>query len=168
MAITSGDRSFHIDPGKSFSSYKISPISHNYDVHPLLEMDRLQQLANYLMEKKQCRFVSPDIQQNSNFFHQDEAVDGRSLDEVFDRIDEPGSWTALYNIEAHPEYKAFLDEVISTVRPIVEREQKNIFNIGGFIFISAPPSVTSFHLEGSFPRTANGKYDRKTILSELF
>jgi acyl-CoA synthetase (AMP-forming)/AMP-acid ligase II len=23
-------------------------------------------------------------------------------------------------------------------------------------------------LEGSFPRTANGKYDRKTILSELF
>ena len=147
MPVSSGCEEFHIDPGGSFSSYRRSPIKHNYDLHPLMEMSRLQQLANYLMERKQCRFVSPDIQKNSNFFHQGESVDGRSLDEVFERMDEPKSWIALYNIEAHPEYKLFLDEVIASVRPVVEREQKNIFNVGGFIFISAPPSVTPFHID---------------------
>lgn len=143
----SGQGKYYISPKGEFSSYSISPISHNYGSHPLMVMNRLQQLAEFLMERKQCRFVSPDIKQNSEFFHQSETVDGRSLDEVFEHIEEPTSWIALYNIEAHPEYKAFLEEVISSVKPLIEQEQKKIFNVGGFIFISAPPSVTPFHID---------------------
>ena len=37
--------------------------------------------------------------------------------------------------------------MIDTVRPVVEREQGTIFNVNGFIFISAPPSVTPFHID---------------------
>jgi len=72
---------------------------------------------------------------------------GRPLDEVFRRIEEPGSWVALYNVETHPAYKTFLAEVTESFRPLVEHEQTGICNVGGFIFISAPPSVTPFHID---------------------
>jgi hypothetical protein len=66
---------------------------------------------------------------------------------VFRRIEEPGSWLALYNVETHPKYRVFLDEVIASVRHLVDPEQPGMFEVGGFIFISAPPSVTPFHID---------------------
>ena len=130
-----------------FSSFKMGAIKHNFQHHPLMQMDKLQSLAEYLMPLEQCRFVAPDLQQDSVFFHYGKATDGRDLDEFFRRIEEPESWLALYNVEAHPDYQAFVEEVIDTVRPQVEREQGNIFIVNGFIFISAPPSVTPFHID---------------------
>ena len=167
---------FSVTPNDSFDCFKMSSIKHNFDSHPLMQMDKLQSLAEYLMERKQCRFVSPDIEQNSAFFHQGETYDGRSLAEVFEGIEQPRSWIALYNVEVHPEYKRFLDEVITSVRPLVERQQKNIFNVGGFIFISAPPSVTPFHIdrENNFWLQLRGQkkitvfdHSDRSIVSEL-
>lgn len=145
--MTTAQSRFSVTPSDQFDCLSMSPLKHNFDSHPLMQMDRLHQLAEYMMERKQCRFVSPDIQQDSEFFHQSKTFDGRSLAEVFERIEEPKSWIALYNVEVHPEYKAFLDEVMAAVSPLVESQQKKIFNIGGFIFISAPPSVTPFHID---------------------
>ncbi len=143
------DQSFAVKPlaEQQFSAERISPITHNFHLHPLMQLDKLQQLANFLMERNQCRFVAPDIQQNSAFTHHAAAPDGSSLAEVFERIHEPRSWVALYNVEAKPEYQAFLDQVVDSIRPLIESTQQSIFNIGGFIFISAPPSVTPFHID---------------------
>jgi hypothetical protein len=85
--------------------------------------------------------------QKSPFLHDSKTHDGRDVDEVFARINEPGSWIALYNVETVPRYKAFLDEVMESVRARVESEQPGIFNVNGFIFISGPPSVTPFHID---------------------
>ena len=81
---------------------------------------------------------------------------------MFRRIEEPGSWVALYNVETHPVYRGFLAEVTASVRALVEPEQPGMFNVGGFIFISAPPSVTPFHIdrENNFWLQVKG---RKTI-----
>lgn len=140
-------RDYAISPGAEFSSHKISPISHNFHHHPLMQLDSLEQLAGYMMERKKCRFVSPEIKIDSPFFHQSETHDGRSLAEFFARIEEPRSWLALYNVEIHPEYQQFLLDVIASVRPMVERQQGSIFKVRGFIFMSAPPSVTPFHID---------------------
>jgi hypothetical protein len=40
-----------------------------------------------------------------------------------------------------------LGEILETVRPVIEREQPGIFNLTGFCFISAPPSITPFHID---------------------
>jgi hypothetical protein len=52
---------------------------------------------------------------------------------------------ALYNVEAIPRYRALLEAIIDGVRATIEREQPGIFNVTGYIFISAPPSVTGRH-----------------------
>ena len=92
-----------------FSSFKMSEIKHNFQHHPLMQLDKLQELASYLMPREQCRFVTPDIQLDSEFFHHSKATDGRGLEEFFLHIQEPKSWIALYNVEVHPEYQVFVE-----------------------------------------------------------
>ncbi len=140
---------YRIQPADAaaFSTHRISPLKHDFHEHPLLQLPALAELAKYLSPRKQCRFVRPGITQASNFEHDPKDPLGKSIDEVFERIHEPKSWVALYNIEAHPVYAALLDQIIDTVRPNVEREQPGIFLVTGFIFLSAPPSVTPFHID---------------------
>jgi hypothetical protein len=156
-----------------FSTSRISPIHHTFNEHPLMQLPALAELAHRLMPTGQCRFVTPGITQSSEFLHESKTHDGRSLDEVFRRIEEPGSWIAMYNVEKDPLYRAFLDEVQQAVKPLVADEQPGIFNVGGFIFISAPPSVTPFHIDrennfwlqisGSKTMTVWPHTDRETV-----
>ena len=145
-----------------FSTFKVGRLQHNFHRHPLFQVDALERLALELEPLGQCRFVRPGITPGSSFAHADRHPEGLSIAEVFRRLDEPGSWLALYNVEAVPRYAALLEEVIDTVRAIIEREQSGIFNITGFIFLSAPPSVTPFHIdrENNFWLQLHG---RKTI-----
>ncbi|VTU37446.1 hypothetical protein H6CHR_04969 [Variovorax sp. PBL-H6] len=134
------------DPAR-FSTHEITGLHHNFHEHPLFQVAELARLAKELVPFKQCRFVRPGISQASSFTHDSQHPDGRSIDEVFGRIEEEGSWVALYNIEVIPRYAELLASIIDTMRPHIEREQPGIFNINGFAFISAPPSVTPFHID---------------------
>jgi hypothetical protein len=140
---------FHIAPldAKTFSTHRISAIRHNFHEHPLMQLPELAGLARELMATSQCRFIPPGGTQAMPFEHRDRPPDGREIDEVFRRIGEPGSWIALYNVQTQSVYGKFLGEVADCFRPLVEREQGRIFKVGGFIFISAPPSVTPFHID---------------------
>ena len=144
-----GERRFQVeavDPA-SFSTHRVSPIRHNFDEHPLMELSQLELLAKELVKTKQCRFIMPGTAQSAAFDHKPVASDGRSIEEVFRRIEEPGSWVALYNVETDPRYRGFVQEVARTAADLIEPQEPGIFNVGGFIFISAPPSVTPFHLD---------------------
>ena len=135
-----------VDPGR-FSTHGMHAIRHDYADHPLMQLPRLAQLAHDLMPSRQCRFIRPGTTQTSEFFHTPKTPDGLGIDEVFARIEEPGSWVALYNVQTDPHYAAFLDEVMAGARPLIEPEQPGVFRVAGFIFISAPPSVTPFHID---------------------
>jgi len=135
-----------LDPG-SFSTFGINGLKHNYHLHPMMQLDKLEELAHFMLKKGKCRFVSPDIELDSEFLHHGSLPDDKDLSQVFAEISKPRSWIALYNIEVNPEYRRFLNEVIDKLRPLVEPEQKRIFDVRGFIFISAPPSVTPFHID---------------------
>lgn len=137
-------------------------IRHDFSSHWSMTMPALNALAHRLDKTGQCRHISPDAVQASAFDHQAGAIDGRGIDEVFDQIDQPGAWLALYNVESDPEYAAFLDEVRVEFEPLIAHEQTGLYNIGGFIFISCAPSVTPFHIdrENNFWLQIKG---RKTI-----
>jgi hypothetical protein len=136
-----------VDRPEAFSASRVQAIRHNFHLHPLMQLGELSKLAKKLMATNQCRFITPGSDQATPFHHDPKEPHGRSIDEVFRRIDEPGSWLALYNVEADPVYRGFLNEVVASVRPLVEPQQPGMFNVGGFIFISAPPSVTPFHMD---------------------
>ncbi len=135
-----------VDPGQ-FSTHCVSPIRHDFDRHPLMQLPRLARLAHDLMPSRQCRFIRPGSTQTSEFFHTPKTPDGQDIDTVFARIEEPGSWVALYNVQTDPHYAGFLDDVMASARPLIEPSQPGLFRLAGFIFISAPPSVTPFHID---------------------
>lgn len=151
-----------VDEPASFATDRVCRIHHSFHQHPLMQLPELAQLAQRLFPSGKCRFVAPGITPASEFRHVRAPHDGSGIEEVFRRIEEPGAWVALYNVEADPAYRAFLSEVQAAVRPLVAHEQPGIFNVGGFIFISAPPSVTPFHMdrENNFWLQVRG---RKTI-----
>ena len=128
-----------------FSMRRISPIRHNYHQHPLMQLDRLEQLAQGLMPLGKCRFIVPGATQASKFEHHSKPADGRSLADVFQRIEEPGSWIALYDVQTDPVYSEFLWQVMASAN--MEGRGETPFDVRGFIFISAPPSVTPFHID---------------------
>ncbi len=136
-----------VDDPARFSARAVQPIHHDFHLHPLLQLPALAELARALVATRQCRFIRPGSDQASEFHHDPAAPDGRDIDEVFRRIEEPGSWVALYNVETQPAYRALLAEVTSGARALVEPQQPGMFGVGGFIFISAPPSVTPFHID---------------------
>lgn len=129
-----------------FSLGRIGKIQHNFHLHPLMQMDRLAQLAKSLNETQQCRFIMPGTADDSVFDHNSSSPDGRDIDEVFRRIEEPKSWIALYNIQTDPTYGKFLWEVMESLGNEVKQREK-IYDVRGFMFISAPPSVTPFHID---------------------
>lgn len=144
-----GEREYQITPvdKENFSSFGIHTTRHNYHLHPMFQLDALKELSHYLMERRLCRFIGSNVDFGSAFDHQDKHLGGKSLDQFYEQIEEPKSWIALYNVQAHPEYDRLLKEIMAKFRHLVEHEQKNIFNVAGFIFISAPPSVTPFHID---------------------
>ena len=136
-----------VDDPAGFTTHKVGRLHHDYYRHPLFQLPELEALAKELAPLKQCRFVRPGITQASAFAHHSQHPDGRSIEEMFRRIEEPGSWIALYNVEAIPRYQALLNDILDNVRAIIDREQPGMFMVTGFIFISAPPSVTPFHID---------------------
>lgn len=135
-----------LDP-QGFSTHRINRLRHDFHRHPLFQLPELARLAKELMPLEKCRFVKPGMTQASAFRHDARHPDGRDIDDVFERIEETGSWIALYNVESIPRYRDLLESIIDGLRATIECEQPGIFNVTGFIFISAPPSVTPFHID---------------------
>ena len=131
----------------AFSMEKAMPFKHNFHRHPLMQLPELEKLANRLMPKGQCRFIKPGATFASGFHHDDKPDDGRSLREVFARIEEPKSWIALYNVQTDPLYAGMISDAIGSARHLIDRQEPGTFMMNGFIFISAPPSVTPFHID---------------------
>lgn len=143
---------------EQFSLNKIGAVEHNYHLHPLLQLDSLEALAKRLVATNQCRFIQHELKVDSVFDHKESSADGRSIEEVFRRIEEPGSWIALYGVDSDPTYKKFVWEVLKSADHLVDNWDK-IFDVKGYIFISAPPSVVPFHIdrENNFWLQIHGK-----------
>ena len=131
----------------TFAMNKVCAIKHDFHQHPLMQLDELEKLANKLMPIGGCRFIKPGTTIKSDFHHEGTPPDGREISEVFRRLEEPGSWIALYNVEKDPAYARFVEQALGTVRHLIDREEPGMFSPQGFIFISAPPSVTPFHID---------------------
>ncbi|MDQ0025980.1 hypothetical protein J2X90_003803 [Variovorax paradoxus] len=130
-----------------FSTQRITRMRHNFHEHPLFQVPELVKLGMELSKLDQCRFMNPNRTVASTLANDSKHPDGRSIEEFFERMEEPGSSVAFYHIEAIPRYQALLTSAVNSMRSFVEREQSKIFRVNGFVFFSAPPSVTPFHID---------------------
>jgi hypothetical protein len=131
---------------QSFDPMRFARLRHDFDRHPLLQFDALGDLARRLLPLGKCRFVQPGMRADSSFDHEPKPTDGRSLDEVLATFTVPGSWLALYDAQLDAVYRGVLEEVGAHIRRIVAPSQR-VTDVRSFLFLSAPPSVTPFHID---------------------
>jgi hypothetical protein len=119
-------------------------VSHSLTDHELLSVESIAQLAERLPEDRVEHnyanlptVVAPDAVERS-----DEPVG-----EIARKIDSNGCWMVLKNIELDPAYKRLLDESLDEVAPLVSDREGGMAMREGFIFLSAPGSVTPSHTD---------------------
>ncbi len=67
--------------------------------------------------------------------------------EIARGIETNGCWMVLKNIELHPDYKRLLDESLDELVPLLDRREGRMLQREGFVFLSAPGSVTPSHVD---------------------
>jgi hypothetical protein len=115
---------------------------HNLHKHPLLEFDRLAQLAESRPENVEYNLADLPI-----------AIDQKpdrpdlSVGDMIRQVGSCGSWAVLRNIEQDPEYAALLNELLDGVQAEVEAKTGPMINRVGFIFVTSPDGVTPCHFD---------------------
>lgn len=71
----------------------------------------------------------------------------RPVGEIARTIDSNDCWMVLKNIERDPEYKRLLDESLDQVAPHVRDSEGGMTKREGFVFLSAPGSMTPSHTD---------------------
>ena len=135
-----------VDNPDSFSLDKVSQLHHNYHLHPLMQLDQLEELAKRLVGKHQCRFIEDEVKLGTPFMLSNDPPPGCTIETIFANIEKQGSWLAIYDVQTDLLYKRFLWEVIGSAEKLVKGKEK-IWDVRGFIFMSAPPAITPFHID---------------------
>jgi hypothetical protein len=117
-------------------------VKHGLADHPLLELERLAQLADSL----------PDSQVEHNLGDVPEVLPGGEaprLDatpgEIARGIETNGCWMVLKRVESDPEYAALLHEALAEVIALVEERVGGATKEQAFIFLTAPNATTPLH-----------------------
>lgn len=131
-----------------FEPRAITPLRHNFDQHPLLRLDALRELAGRLAgSAKNIKLSLPKTWEGTPFHTLSLKQARTTVDKVFDEIELPGSWVAIYYPEDDPIYRDLLHDALGLVAPQVEAIDPGMSEFNMFIFIAAPPSVTPFHID---------------------
>jgi hypothetical protein len=120
------------------------PVAHNLTDHPLLTVEAIAELADRLPEDR----VEHNVAKLA-VVHGDRAVErlDQSPGEVARGIETNGCWMVLKNIELDSPYSRLLDECLDEVAPLVSAREGGMGRREGYIFLSAPGSVTPAHFD---------------------
>jgi hypothetical protein len=137
----------HLDPA-TFEPWKIQALTHSLSDHPLLQIDSLVELGKRQQERNLVRTHSADATAGTSFaeapnLHPNKADAAATLE----GIAKARAWMSLLNVQADPIYRAFIDEILDEVRPIIDRKDPGMCYRAGWIFVSSPNTVTPFHMD---------------------
>jgi Cupin superfamily protein len=128
------------------SDYARKPfrVSHRLTEHPLLSLESLGQLADFLPDDRveHNRADVPEILPTGEAEKLD-ATPG----EIARGIQTNGAWMVLKHIEQHPDYNRLLDEALDEVMPFVTEREGGMNRRVGFIFLTSPGGTTPAHTD---------------------
>ena len=119
-------------------------IGHSLAQHPLFQLERLIQLAQFLpADSVEYNSGNLPVSQDPNRTPRN----GLTIGETIQRIEECQSWMVLKNVENDPEYRDVLHDCLDEMRPLVDKVAPGMRVRQGFVFISSAGSVTPFHID---------------------
>lgn len=132
---------------KAFASaYPLAPklLQHDLVGHELLTLDALARASQAMNPDHVERRVANAA--NGGDFAMDQ--NGKAdVAEVIRKIDASGNWVMLRFVEQLPEYRALLNSLMDNIAPAVLPATGPGMALKGFIFISAPGTLTPFHFD---------------------
>jgi hypothetical protein len=119
-------------------------VRHDLSNHPLLTVEAIAELAGRLPEDQ----IEHNVGKLPVVLEGQEAprVD-QSPAEIARGIESNGCWMVLKSIESDGSYRQLLDECLDEVAPMVAGREGGMGDRQGFIFLSAPGSVTPAHFD---------------------
>jgi Cupin-like domain len=137
----------HVDPVK-FEPWKIQALTHSLEDHPLLQIEALVELGKRQEARKLVRTHSADATAGTSFADAPTVAPNKAgAVATLEGIANARAWMSLLNVQADPIYRAFIDEILDEVKPIVEQKDPGMCYRAGWIFVSSPNTVTPFHMD---------------------
>jgi len=130
---------------QSFDPEQITPFHHDLASEPLLSLASLRPLANRMYERKEVKFKPPEP--TELFSTRDTHSKGWSIDEAFDRLEQPGSWLAIYHMASDPLYADFCKDLLQELNRHIGRSDPGLHSPDLAIFLSSPPTETPYHID---------------------
>lgn len=135
------------DPA-SFDPWKIQRVTHDLAGHPLLQVESLVALGKRLESRKLVRTHSGDAKAGTSFAEApDEHPNAKGAEATLSDIARANAWMSLLNVQADPEYRILVDEVLDSVRPLLDPIDPGMCYRAGWIFVTSPRAVTPFHMD---------------------
>jgi hypothetical protein len=119
-------------------------VRHTLTDHPLLGVEAIASLAERLPGDRVEHNIAnlPTVADPDEVERSDQPVG-----EIARHIETNGCWMVLKNIEVDEEYKGLLDESLDEIAPYVTGRDGAMVEREGFIFLSAPGSMTPSHTD---------------------
>jgi hypothetical protein len=120
---------------------------HNFTSdHPLFTREKLRELITAPQPARDIYYDQGDVQISDRY----ETVPQRTktVEEVYDSLDQSGAWISLKRVEKFPEYNALLQECLDEVQRLTGRTidpDKTTQNV--LIFLTSPHRVTMYHID---------------------
>jgi hypothetical protein len=135
------------DPA-TFDPWKIQRVEHDLAGHPLLQVDSLVALGRRLESRKLVRTHSGDAKAGSSFAEAPkDHPNAKGAEATLSDIAKANAWMSLLNVQADPEYRVLVDEVLDSVRPLLDPIDPGLCFRAGWIFVTSPRAVTPFHMD---------------------
>lgn len=135
-----------LDREKLVESFAKRPLAvkHHLSDHPLLTLDALAELADRLPESSVEHNLGnvPEVAPGGEVPKLDQ-----SPGEIARGIESNGCWMVLKRVGDDPPYRELLEQSLADVIPHVAYKEGGYTRQEGFIFLSAPNSVTPVHLD---------------------
>jgi len=174
-------RYFDIDWDR-FDPWRIQPVRHSVQDHPLLQPDQLVELGKRLERESLVRTHTNEATASTSFDAAPRLHPNKmTAEETLSHIQSAKAWMSLLNVQTDPLYRGFVREVLDDVQPEVEKRDPGMCYRAGWIFVSSPNTVTPFHMDhehnfimqirGTKRLYTWGPFDRETVserAQELF
>jgi hypothetical protein len=133
----------------TFDPWKVGAVRHHLEGHPSLELPRLIALARRLGQAGGgIRYHDDRASPDTSFVNAPETNrPALAPVEALERIEEARVWLALHNVQLDPEYRALVDDLLDSVKPVVDARDPGMCHRAGWIFVTSPGAVTPYHMD---------------------
>jgi len=132
----------------TFNPRRITRFRHRLGEEPALELDNLRALAKRVEPQGLVKFKPSNAGTIGDPFLVAQAhAAGWTMDDVFNRLSDPGMWLAIYEMTRDPEYLPFCERLKREVAAHIEAADPGMYGPDLAIFLSAPPAFTPYHID---------------------